>query len=227
MNVFPLTHLSSRTAMLFLLCFTAVGAIPVHAVTLASYSFNSTEVLGPTSTNAGVTSTAFGGTGTSRSMNSYAFQYPQNGNAGYMEFTLAANPGTLLDLTSISFTFEFLQSAGTNNPVNASVNLVYSTDSFATSTSIATFNDVSAANTSGVGTPTSTGAISLASIPDVESLTFRFMLTNTGSLNTTNYRYGIDSVVVVGDLVAAPEPAMPALLMASLGCLIMIRRRRI
>lgn len=189
------------------------------AASLASYQFGTN--LDYTTKDASVTATALGGTGTSRSSNSYAFQYPTAGNAGFMEFTVTAATGYLLDLNQINFAYYFAQSSGTVVPVTATFALQYSLDGFATSGIALTSPQASYASTSGAIDSSivigdfSAASYDLTSIPDSASVSFRIILTNNGSLNTSGYRYAIDNLLVDGAVVAdpqaVPEPSSYAL----------------
>lgn len=186
-----------------------------RAATLADYQFASN--LNPTSDGASVTASALGGTGTGRSSSMYAFQYPQTGNSGYMEFTLTADTGYLLDLTQLNFAYYFAQTNGTVVNVTGTFSIQYSLDGFATAGIALTSPQASYTSTSGaidsgiVIGDFSPASYSLASIPDTASVSFRIMLANDGSLNTSGYRYAIDNLNVSGDMLSTiPEPSIMA-----------------
>lgn len=194
------------------------------AVELANYTFVTN--LNPTSSDPALTATPFSGTGTGRSVNNYAYQFTQSSNSGYMQFTLTANDGQLLDLSNISFSYDFIQTGGTMSAVTGTIALVYSTDNFATSgTLIQSFNETSGAViSSGNSTFTLAGTLDLSAIPTTSSITFRFVFSNNSpGLDTSNYRYGIDSVIVSGSVV--PEPSTYALLFSGLAMGLLFFRR--
>jgi hypothetical protein len=194
------------------------------AATLANYGFTSNN-LNVSTTSPNVTASPFSGTGTARSTNQYAFQYAKVASSGYMQFSLTAAPGYALDLSTISFSYDFLQSAGSETPVNATFSLVYSLDSFATSIPIQSYeNSSGAVVSSGAASFENTGAIDLTGIPTTSAVSFRFVLGNEANLDTEGYRYAIDSVVISGDVI--PEPSAPSLGMLAAGAALFRRRRR-
>ncbi len=184
----------------------------VRAATLADYQFGTD--LNRTSEDALVTASALGGMGTSRSSGSYAFQYPQPANSGYMEFTLTADAGYLLDLTQLNFAYYFPQTAGTLLTVNATFSVQYSLNGFSTAGIALTSPQAAYTSTTGALDTAitigdfSSASYSLVSIPDTASISFRIILANDAALNTNGYRYAIDNLVVSGDMLSTiPEPA--------------------
>ncbi|MET0262267.1 MAG: PEP-CTERM sorting domain-containing protein [Rariglobus sp.] len=229
MNTPPLV--SFRRITLAIGVIGALLAPAARAVTLAEYQFATN--LNPTSEDASVTASALGGTGTSRSTSLYAYQYPQPGNSGYMDFTLTADAGYLFDLNQLDFAYYFPQTTGTPATVTATFSVQYSFDGFATAgialtspqaTYTSTSGALDAAITVGDFAPAS---YSLASIPDTASISFRIILSNNAALNTAGYRYAIDNLVVSGDVLSViPEPSSVAALagIAVLG-FVLLRRR--
>lgn len=205
----------------------AVAAIcqSASAVTLVNYDF--TTDLSPTAPlTAGVSGTAFTGQ-TGRSTGLYVYRFTQTPAPYQMQFSLSATGGNLLDLSTISFKYDFLQSGGTVSNLNATFSLFYSLDNFASAgTLVQTFNDSSgAAITMGAPAFNNSGALDLSAIPNTASVSFRFVFANGDSLNTNTYRYSIDDVLVDGAVIV-PEPSASLLAAAGTGIAFGIRRRR-
>lgn len=213
---------------MLLFCLSVLVCKQLSAATLVTYNFGTN--LSPNSVDSQVTANTFNGTGTARSVNSYAYQFTQTANSGYMQFTLTANSGQFLDLNTIDFSYDFIQTAGTLANVTGTIALYYSADAFATAgTLIQSYNETSGAViSSGASTFTDVNPpVSLSGIANTNSLTFRFVLTNNGGLNTINYRYGIDSVVIDGTVSAIPEPSAWGLILFVLGLgAVFLRTRR-
>lgn len=194
-------------------------------VTLASYAFGTD--LNVTTTAGNVSASAITGA-TGRSANSYAYRFTTTPAPYQMQFTLTAAGGFALDLSTISFRYDFLQSGGTVVNWNSTFDIYYSTDGFATAgTLIQQFADTSGtALTSGGPTFNNSGNLDLSALGDVSSISFRFVFANDSSpaLNTSNYRYAIDDIVVSGDVV--PEFSGPLMAVAGAGMISLLRRRQ-
>lgn len=197
------------------------------AVTLASYAFGTDLNVSATAGN--VTASAITGA-TGRSANSYAYRFTTSPAPYQMQFSLTAAGGFLLDLSTISFRYDFLQSAGTVVNWNSTFDLYYSTDGFATAgTLVQQFTDTSGtALTSGGPAFNSSGNLDLSALGDVGSISFRFVFANDSSpaLNTNGYRYAIDDIVVSGEVVSVPELSSPLMAVAGAGVISLLRRRQ-
>lgn len=196
------------------------------AVTLASYAFGTD--LNVTSTAGNVTASAITGA-TGRSANSYAYRFTTAPAPYQMQFSVTAAGGFVLDLSTISFRYDFLQSGGTVVNWNSTFDLYYSTDGFATAgTLVQQFADTSGtALTSGGPAFNNSGNLDLSALGDVNSISFRFVFANNSSpvLDTNTYRYAIDDIVVSGEVVSVPELSGSLMVAAGAG-MISLRRRR-
>jgi len=204
----------------------AVAAIcqAASAVTLVNYEFG-TDV-NPTSSAANVSGSGFTGQ-TGRSTGNYAYRFTTTPAPYQMQFSVSGTGGNLLDLSTISFKYDFLQSGSTVVNRNATFSLFYSLDNFATAgTLVQTFADTSGdALTAGTPAFNSATGLDLSAIPDTGSVSFRFVFANGDGLNTNTYRYAIDDVLVDGAVIV-PEPATPLLAAAGIAASLGMRRCR-
>jgi len=203
-------------------------SVPVSAATLVSYQFSSGS-LSPTVTGTGVTATNV--TGVSGAVSSqYAYTgmsssaYNNLTSSGvFGQFALsAASGGDLLDLSSISFSYDFYQTSGTDDPKDMGFVLYFSQDNWSTQTFLQSFTNTS----SRTYTPVSSGAINLTGIADLSSISFRIYQDNPVNQSNGLYRFIFDNVVVMGEIIAVPEPSVSVLAALGFGALLARKRTR-
>lgn len=141
----------------------------------------------------------------------------------YIGFTVSANAGYELDLSSISFNYLFTDGTG-NPPQNATFSLRSSVDGYAAD--IASFTTASVdGNTLPTAGNLGSGAIDLsaAGYQNLSTITFRLFLGDDG-INNTNYTLRMDELNLQGTASAVPEPSTAFLIFGSIGALLLIRR---
>ena len=216
----------------------------LSAATIAQYTFASN--LSATTKDANLTASAFtvgaGIAGSGRSSSSaslfarasetdFSNQISSTTAIGandYFSFSVGANSGFEMDLTSITFDLGYTRN-GSFEGKQFRTYVLSSIDGF-TSSALLGFDTIDiGANTSTATYPNGTATISLAGaqFQDLTSSTeFRlYIADNTGD---TNYIHRIDNVTLNGEVVAfVPEPGTYALMSGLLAlCSVMLRRRR-
>lgn len=142
----------------------------------------------------------------------------------YLEFTLSAETGSTLNLSSLEFNG---QSAATGAD---SVALLSSIGGFTESAAIATLDNIAGVtggfdtDGSGFGSPID---LSSGDFQNIASVTFRLYGWNTtGSTGSTYFRNLSGNDLVINGTVNVPEPATAGLLTGSLALLGLLARRR-
>ncbi len=125
----------------------------------------------------------------------------------YMTFTISADPGLALDLTSIDFRTARNGGGGAINRLNLYANV--DNGGFVQAGSTVFLGDTS-------NPPVTT--IDLSSITGAETVQFAFVF-----FNGRNQRGYLDDIVLNGTVI--PEPAAGGLILGGLGLLAMLRRR--
>jgi hypothetical protein len=143
----------------------------------------------------------------------------------YLEFTISADPGFVLDLESLEFRLGGQNSSGTLE-YTVYANVRSSADSFASDLLINPGDVTTASHTVAPGNTTSysTFTVDLSELGNVTALTLRLYPSDDSAISNSYYRY--DWVRVNGSVDVVPEPSALPLLVGSFGLLASNLRRR-
>lgn len=219
-----------------ILVLVSVGA---HAAVLVQYDFTNTFTNNNTNTASSAASTTVANTTASafatngmvgvRSTSSpsstgnpsFAVTTTQMGGSidtnEYLNFSLSADSGYVLNLSSLSFA---VANAGSAPLPNGQWQVRSSLDNYATS--LGTFSS----NTTTSTFETKSVSLTGSQFQNLSSIQFRFYLWDLNNSNIGTKALRTDTVTLEGAVVVIPEPSSIALLLGGVGMLVCLRRLR-
>lgn len=198
-----------------------------HAATIASYEFVTSAAVTTADSNVTASnfaaSSGFSAAAWSSSQNFFTREAPISFDvdSGYVGFTVTADSGFTLDLTSLSFNYWATRGAPRSSDYTETVSVRTSVDGFAADLS----------GTYSLNPFTSNGAVQSASFDltgasfqGLSSFEVRIYQVINDTVNEFNDISRTDNVLLEGSVSVIPEPS--AALLGGLGLLALLRRRR-